>query len=213
MVLFYICVETSGLILSSLNKQQLLLVVIPLKYENCLGSKVWTNICFAKSFHQPNEQELTQSLEENPEKKAVFLPKYHCKWLFKWLALKWFNKFYIFIFTSGGIFQILHTNKIDGVVNHLLLNTKGIKQKINLVDDSLQLQNQDSLSLKWFGSSLKPMGWIKNKNLSFCRNWWVISRPYNLLLLQDPCKKSEINVWSDLACNFLYTQSYIKQWK
>lgn len=130
MVLFYICVETSGLILSSLNKQQLLLVVIPLKYENCLGSKVWTNICFAKIFHQPNEQELTQILEENAEKKAVFLPKYHCKWLFKWLALKWFNKFYIFIFTSGGIFQILHTNKIDGVVNHLLLNTKGIKQRL-----------------------------------------------------------------------------------
>lgn len=212
MVLFYICVETSGLILSSLNKQQLLLVVIPLKYENCLGSKVWTNICFAKIFHQPIEQELTQSLEENPEKKAVFLPKYHCKWLFKWLALKLFNKFYIFIFTSGGIFQILHTNKIDGVVNHLLLNTKGIKQRLIWLMTACSCRI-DSLSLKWFGSSLKPMGWIKNKNLSFCRNWWVISRPYNLLLLQDPCKKSEINVWSDLACHFLYTQSYIKQWK
>ncbi|XP_030097712.1 cyclin-Y-like protein 1 isoform X1 [Serinus canaria] len=77
MVLFCICVETSGLILSSQNKQQLLLVVIPLKYENCLGSKVWTNICFAKSFHQPSEQGLTQIMEENPEEKAVFLPMYH----------------------------------------------------------------------------------------------------------------------------------------
>lgn len=76
MVLFYICVETSGLILSSQNKQQLLLVVIPLKYENCLGTKVWTNICFVKSFHQPNEQELTQSLGENPENKVFFLPMY-----------------------------------------------------------------------------------------------------------------------------------------
>lgn len=130
MVLFCICVETSGLILSSRNKQQLLLVVVPLKYENCLGSKVWTNSCFAKSFHQPSEQELAQSMEENPEKKAVFLPMYHCKEPFKSLALKWFNKFYIFIFISRRIFQILHTSKIDGVVNHLLLNTKGIKQRL-----------------------------------------------------------------------------------
>lgn len=175
MVLFYICMETSGLILSSRNKPQLLLVVIPLKYENCLGSTVWTNTCFAKSFHQLNEQELTQSLEENPEKKAVFLPMYHCKWPFKWLALKWFNKFYIFIFTSRRIFQILHTNKIDGVVIHLLLNTNGKKQRL------IWLMTACSCRIKTAWSDLDYLwnwwGELKIKDLYFCRNWWIISRP------------------------------------